>query len=123
MVWVGKLFTPEKPMSFTLPSQCHIRRRGSVAWTPQMTGISSTIGQHLVFADLHGDGVGVAIGHQAGGRAVAHHAEAAGVIDDDEVRAALLDEFRADARARAGGDDRLAFLERVVEALDDFLRV
>ena len=44
MVCVGKLFTPEKPISFTLPSQCHIRRRGSVACTPQMTGISFTTG-------------------------------------------------------------------------------
>ena len=44
MVWVGKLLMPEKPMAFTLPSQCHMRRRGSVAWTPQITGISSTTG-------------------------------------------------------------------------------
>ena len=44
MVWVGKLFTPLKPISFTLPSQCHMRRRGSVACTPQITGTSSTTG-------------------------------------------------------------------------------
>ena len=55
------------------------------------------------------------------GRAVAHHAEAAGVVDDDEVGAALLDELGADAGAGAGGDDRLAFRQRGVEAFADFL--
>ena len=45
--------------------------------------------QHLVFADLHGDRVRVAVGHHSAGRAVAHHAEAAGIVNDDEVGAAL----------------------------------
>jgi hypothetical protein len=54
---------------------------------------------------------------------VAHHAETAGIINDDEVGAAFFDEFRADARACAGGDDRLAFRERVVETLDTSVRV
>ena len=44
MQCVGKLFTPENPISLTLPSQCHIRRRGSEACTPQITGTSSTTG-------------------------------------------------------------------------------
>jgi len=78
-------------------------------------------GQHLILANLHGDGVGIAIGHEAAGRAVAHHAEAAAVIDDDQVRAAFLDELRADARARACGDDRLALRQRGFETIDDFL--
>ena len=44
MVWVGKLFIPEKPIALTCCSQCHMRRRGSVQWTPQITGISFTTG-------------------------------------------------------------------------------
>ncbi len=85
-----------------------------------MTGHFLDHGQHFVFADLHGDGVGVAVGHHAGGRAVAHHAEAAGVVDDDEVGAALLDELGADARAGAGGDDGIALLDGAHQAVDDF---
>ena len=77
-------------------------------------------GQHLVFADLHRDGVGVAVGHHAGRGAVASHAEAAGVVDDDQVGAAAFDELGADARAGAGGDDRLALGHRVTETGDDF---
>ena len=44
MQCVGKLLTPEKPISRTRPSQCHILRRGSEACTPQITGTSSTTG-------------------------------------------------------------------------------
>jgi hypothetical protein len=119
MVWVGKLLTPLKPISFTWSSQCHMRRRGSVAWTPQITGHFLDHGQHFVFADLHGDGVGVAVGHHAAGGAVAHHAEAAGVVDDDEIRATALDEFGADAGAGAGGDDGVP-REGGAQAVDDF---
>jgi len=49
-----------------------------------------------------------------------HHAEAAGVVDDDEVGAALLDELGADARSSAGGDHGVAFLDGVHQALADF---
>ena len=77
-------------------------------------------GEHFELADFHRHGVGVAVGHQAAGRAMAGHAKAAGVVDDDEIGAAALDEFGADARAGSGGDDRLAFPERCPEAFDDF---
>jgi hypothetical protein len=77
--------------------------------------------EHLVFADLHGDGVGVAVGHHAAGGAVTHHAEAAAVVDDDEVGAALLDELGADAGAGAGGDDGVALSSTRAEALDALL--
>ena len=76
--------------------------------------------QHFVLTDLHGDGIGIAVGHHAAGGAMTHHAEAAGVVDDDEVGAALLDEFGADARASAGGDHGVAFLDGVHQALADF---
>eukprot|EP01035_Chromulina_nebulosa_P033396 gene33395-44716_t len=66
-------------------------------------------GEDFVFADLHGDGVGVAVSHHAGGRAVAHHAEAAAIVDDDEIGAALLDELGADAGAGTGGDEAALF--------------
>jgi hypothetical protein len=36
------------------------------------------------------------------------HAKTARVVDDDEVGAAALDEFRADSGAGTGGYDRLA---------------
>ena len=71
-------------------------------------------GQHLVLADFHGHGIGVAVGHQARSRAVARHPEAAGVVDDDQVDPALFEELRADAGASAGRDDRLASTERGV---------
>jgi hypothetical protein len=44
MEWVGKLLTPEKPISFTFIKWCHMRRRGSEPCTPQITGTSSTTG-------------------------------------------------------------------------------
>jgi hypothetical protein len=75
----------------------------------------------LELADLHGDGVGVAVGHEAAGRSVAHHSEAAAVIDDDEVGAAPFDELGADAGAGSGGDDGVSFGERGAETFDHFL--
>ena len=77
--------------------------------------------QDFKLADFHRHGVGVAVRHQAAGGAMAGHAEAAGVVNDDEVRPAAFDEFCADAGACARGDDRLAFFERGAEALDDLL--
>ena len=65
-------------------------------------------GQHFVLADLHRDGVGVAVGHEAGGRAVTGHPEAAGVVNDQEVGAAFLDELGGDAGASPRRDDRFA---------------
>jgi hypothetical protein len=49
---------------------------------------------------------------------VTHHAEAAAVVDDDEIGAAFLDELGADAGAGAGGDDGVALGERRAKALD-----
>ena len=46
---------------------------------------------------------------------MAGHPKAAGVVDDDEVDAPLLQEFGTDARARAGGDDRPASPQRGLE--------
>ena len=66
-------------------------------------------GEDFEFADLHGNGVGVAVGHHAGDGAVAHHAEAAGGVDDDEVGSAFFDEFRRDAGAGACYDDGFVF--------------
>src|SRR2546425_1187889 len=61
--------------------------------------------QPFVLADLHRDGVGVAISHQAARRTAPGHAKPSRVVNDDEARAAFLDEFGADAGARPGGDD------------------
>ncbi len=76
--------------------------------------------KHFIFADLHGNGVGIAIGHEAAGRAVAAHAEPAGVVNDDEIGAAFLDELRRDAGAGAGRDNGLAPFEGGAESLNDF---
>src|SRR5688500_17588362 len=62
-----------------------------------------------------------AVGHHAGGRAMARHPETAAIVDDDQIGAALLDERRADDCAGAGRDDRLALLEGRTQAFDDFL--
>ena len=55
--------------------------------------------QHLA-RHVDDDGVGVAVGQEAGEAAAAGHAEAAGVVDDDQVDAAALGELRRDARCR-----------------------
>jgi hypothetical protein len=78
-------------------------------------------GQDFVLADLHGDGIGISIGHEAAGAAVAHHAEAAAVVDDDQIGTAFFDELGADARACTGGDDRLALGAGGFETVHDFL--
>ena len=63
--------------------------------------------QHLA-RHFDDDLVGVAIGEQAGERAAAGHAVAAGIVDDDEVDAARLLAFGGKAGAGAAADDRLA---------------
>ena len=63
--------------------------------------------QHLA-RHLDHDGIGVAVGEQAGERAAARHAITAGIIDDDKVDAARLLAFRREADARAAADNRLA---------------
>src|SRR5437867_3547552 len=67
--------------------------------------------QPLVLANLHGDGVGITVGHEPGRRTVPGHPKAARVVDNDDVPAAALDELRADPRPRARGDNRFAFLQ------------
>ena len=60
--------------------------------------------QHLA-GHFHDDRVGVAVGQQPGQGAAPGHAIAPGVVDDDEVNAAGLDELGGDAGAGAGADD------------------
>ena len=64
-------------------------------------------GQHFG-GHLHDDGVGVAIGHQAGERAAPGHAVAARIVDHDQVDAAGFLAFGREAGAGAAADDRLA---------------
>src|SRR5438093_8738635 len=49
------------------------------------------------------------------------HPEAARIVDDDQVGPAAFDEFGADARARAGRNNRLPFSQRRPQPLDYFL--
>ena len=60
--------------------------------------------QHLALGSAEDQFVGIEDGQHAGERAVALHAEVAGVVDADQVDAAALDEFRGDAVAGAGHD-------------------
>ena len=64
-------------------------RNGSVPQTPASTGVLLDDGQDFA-GHVHDDLVGVAVGHHAGQAAAAGHAEAAGVVDDDQVDAAGL---------------------------------
>src|SRR5262249_15921501 len=66
--------------------------------------------QHFMLANFHGDGVGITVVHQPTLRAAPSHAEAARVVDDNEVRASFFDEFGADAGPGPGGNDRLSLL-------------
>src|SRR5882724_3234092 len=75
-------------------------------------------GQHLARHVEH-DVVGIAVGHEAGERAAAGHAVAAGVVDDDEVDAAGLLALGGEARARPAPDDGLAAADHAAEALED----
>jgi len=50
-------------------------------------------GKDLKFPNLHCDGIGITIGHEAGGGARTCHAESSGIVDDDEVGAAFLNEL------------------------------
>ena len=77
--------------------------------------------QHLA-RHLDHDRVGVAIGQQAGERAAAGHAIAAGIVDDDEIDAAGLLAFGGKARARAAADDRLAARVHGAKSFEQRLR-
>jgi hypothetical protein len=77
-------------------------------------------GKDFMFSDFHGDGIGIAVSHKAGGGAVTGHAEAAGIIYDNEIGPAAFNELGANARARAGRDDRFPLFKGDTEAFDDF---
>ena len=102
---VGKFCTPSKPIAFSSRRNTGIIRNGSVPQTPASTGVSLHDRQHLA-RHVDDDGVGVAVGHQPGEAAAAGHAEAARVVDDDQVDAAALGELGRDAGPGAGADDR-----------------
>src|SRR5215207_9620072 len=76
--------------------------------------------EDFVLSDFHRDSVSIAISHQAAGRAAASHAKASGIIDDDQIGAAFLDEFGADASAGTGSDDWSALFQLAAQAFDDF---
>ena len=61
--------------------------------------------QHLA-GHIHHDGVGVSVGKQPGQRAPSCHSKASGVVDDDQVHAALFTELGGDAGACARADNR-----------------
>ena len=105
---------PEKPSAF------RSARNGSRS----MNGIGAVdAGEHRRVLDdrqdlarhLEDDLVGVAVGQQAGQRAAAGHAVAAGIVDHDQVDAAGLLAFRREAGAGAAADDRLAAGDHVAE--------
>ena len=76
--------------------------------------------QHLELANLHRDSVSISISHQPAGRAVACHAKTAGIINDDQVRAAALNELGANAGASARRDEGFAVFQCRAQSLDDF---
>ena len=76
--------------------------------------------QHLA-RHLDDDVVGIAVGEQAGERAAARHAVAAGIVDDDEVDAARLLAFGGEAGAGAAADDRLAARDHGAEPGENVL--
>ena len=50
---------------------------------------------------------------------MSRHPEAPGVVDNEQVRAAALDEFGANTGASSCGDDRLAAVQCVVQSSQD----
>ena len=64
-------------------------------------------GEHFA-GHLQHDRVGITIRHQAGERATAGHAVAAGVVDDDQVDAACLFTLGRQAGAGAAADNRFS---------------
>ena len=104
---VGKFCTPEKPSALRSVEEAveQAERVGAVDAGQHRRALHHR--QHLA-GHLHDDLVGVAVGQQAGERAAAGHAVAAGVVDDDEVDAAGLLALGREAGAGAAADDRLA---------------
>ncbi len=92
-------------------------------------GISSAdAGQHRRVPDdrehladhVHDNRIRVAIGEQPGQRTAAGHAEAARVIDDQQVDAAGFGKLGAQSGAGAAADDGLATLHLSAKAIEDF---
>ena len=100
---------PEKPIAASWARKWSRSMNGSVPLTPASTGVRVATGQHLA-AHLDHDLVGVAVGQEAGERAAAGHAVAAGIVDHDQVDAAGLLAAGREAGAGAAADDRLAAL-------------
>ena len=73
------------------------------------------------FANFHGDGIGISIGHEAGGGTGTSHAEASGVVDDDEVGSAFLNKLGGDACSCSSTNNGFAFGESVMKTLEHFV--
>ena len=84
---MGKFCTPEKPARTISGKNSFIIRNGSVPHTPARTGVLRDDRNHLAGHVEH-DGVGVAVGHHAGERAAAGHAEPARVVNHQQIDAA-----------------------------------
>ena len=104
---VGKFCTPEKPIRFTSSRKTSMGAEGIGAVDPGDNRRVLDHRQHFA-RHVHHDRIGIAIGHEPGERAATGHAEAAGIVDDDEIDAAGLLAFGGKARAGAAADDRLA---------------
>ena len=83
-----------------------------------MTGVVFDLRQHLALGGAEDQFVGVEDGQHAGERAVALHAEIAGVVDADKIDAAALDELRGEAVASAGHDQAAAGRDLAAQAIE-----
>jgi len=83
-------------------------RVGSAPNTPAITGVSSTIGRTSRWLHVHDDLIGVPDGQKAGIGTIAIHSVTARIVDQDQIGATALGEFRRNSGAGAGADDRPA---------------
>lgn len=67
--------------------------------------------------------VGISVWHQARQGSAARHAEAAAVVDDDEVATSSFDEFRRQANASTRADDGFALGDSSAETGKDLVSV
>src|SRR5205807_1608779 len=95
--------------------QFHDTERVCAAHAGQHRGVFDD-GKHLA-GHVHDDLVGIAIGHHAAEAAAPGHAEAARIVNDDQVNAAGLGALGADARARATTDNRFARRHLIPQSL------
>ena len=94
----------ESGVAHLLEEHFHQPGRVGAAHTGQNRGVLND-GQNLA-GHLHYDGIGVAVGHAACKRAAPVHAEAAGVVNDQQVDAAGFLALGADTIACASSDYR-----------------